>query len=288
MNHANVETKAITAVEGRARILNAKKWIQTVDVNSLARINTPALGPRHTPVNHGVALDLFRNILRDSNLPIVNENGMLSRDDMKYVYTADVTDAQIQDFVFTIGFVNYNNCQKSFTGLAGERVFICSNEMFSSQIRDAYRKHTASIVTELRTKMGNIVEYFKRFRDARISEIEILKTTPWGDVELGQFVVAIHRDGYLGNTNIGRIIEEYDHPTHVEFQPKTAWNFQNACTEVYKRIEDPVRRLNTNRTTRGIMDTILKQAIPVPSIVSASGAEVVINDIIDIDAEEVD
>lgn len=273
-----METKALTTIEGGGRVCNSKNWRPTVDVASLKQVETVPLGTRHVPVNHGDALDLFKNILAENNLPVLNENGMLSQNSLKYVYTADVTDASMEDLVFTIGFVNFNDKHKSFTGLAGERVFVCSNEMFSSQIREARNRHTMSIISSLRGKMLNLVEYFKRFRDARIHEIEALKVTPWSDQYLAQIVLSFHRNNIIENNSIiDKIVTEYDNPRHEEFKPRTAWSFQNACTEILKQVEDPCRRFNANIRIKKEMDTMLKGVIDIKAVDMGTIPGVIIN-----------
>lgn len=240
-----------------ARILNQKNWIETIDAGRLTEIETSAQGPRHCPINHGNALTMWRDLIGGSNLQIVNERGLLSQDNMKFILTSDVVDAKFEDFTFTIGWINYNNRMKAFTGFAGEKVFVCSNEMVSCQIYDSRRKHTTNVLDILKEKMTNIIEKFKSFRDERIVQIETMKTIPFADAQLGKLVLKLHREGNIGNTDIDRIIAEYDTPSHDCFAPRTAWSMQNHLTEVAKKIDDPCRRILFTNQSHGFIHEII-------------------------------
>ena len=71
-----------------------------------------------------------------------------------------------------------------------------------------------------------------------------MKNTKISDKEVGKLVLAYIRDKYvLSSTNIKRIVEEWDNPTHPEFEPRNLWSLQNACAEVFKKVKSPMFRL---------------------------------------------
>jgi hypothetical protein len=105
------------------KVLNERNWQETTNVETLKNVIAEAMGPRHCPVNHGEALQMFSDRLHNSGLEVSTDRGLLSPDQKKYVYVADIND-NINDYKFTIGFVNYNNRQKAFSGIAGERVMV--------------------------------------------------------------------------------------------------------------------------------------------------------------------
>jgi len=229
-----------------ARICNGADWIETEDINRLRQIKAEPLGKKHHPVNHGIALELFRESLSRNNVPVLNQKGMLSNDGLKYIYVADVYD-DMQDSVLTNGFINYNDKSKSFTIIMGERVFVCSNECVSHQLSDLRRKHTRNVIGDIRERIQKGIDRFLYFSDERRKDIARLKETPFNENELGRAVLSFHRDGELSNTNIDRIIAEYDNPTYDVFREHTAWNFHNACTEVFKRINEPLARMSMQK-----------------------------------------
>ena len=225
-----------------AVICNEKNWERTTNLERLA-IEPEILGPRHSPVPHADALGLFKERIGDNGITITKETGLLSQDEMKYIYVAEVKDTAISDLALTMGFINFNNKKKAFTGLFGERVFVCSNEMFHGETIHDNRRHTTNIWGKLNDKVDSIVEKFKRFREIRLKEIEQLKDHSMTDSDVGEMVVNIMRNHILSNTNTARLVKEWDHPTHPDFLPRNMWSFQNHFTEVAKRISDPGRRI---------------------------------------------
>lgn len=225
-------------------ICNEKNWEVTTNLERLRNINTVPQGPRHNPVNHGEALDLFKNRLIDNNISITKESGLLSHDDLKYVYTAVVKDDTISDYGFTLGFINFNNRVKSFTGLFGETVFVCSNEMFKGETIRDNKRHTKNVWERLTGKVDSIVERFNIFREERFNEIEVMKQRHLEEPEIGKIVLDMHRRHIMSNTNIDRFVREVDTPTHSCFKDPSVWNIQNAFTEIAKNISEPTRRID--------------------------------------------
>ena len=240
-----------------AIVRNDANWVETVDYDRLKGIQTVALGNRHNPVNHGDALDMFKTILDKNGVPILKERGMLSNDGLKYIYVADVYSAE-DDYVLTNGFMNYNNRAKAFTIIMGERVFVCSNECVSNQLKDLRRRHTINAFDSIREKIQIGVDRFESFSQKRIEEINKMKEIAFTEQMLGKAVLEFHRDGRFSNTDIDRIINEYDNPSYEEFVDPTAWNFHNACTHVFKRVANPMRRIEFQQTMKTIVDNVIE------------------------------
>lgn len=229
------------------RSCNMRAWDKITDIETLKNVPTEPLGPRHVPVNHGVALDVFKNMLSGIKVNFTKEVGMLSPDQLKYVYAVQVQ-AQNDDYAFNLGFINYNNKQRSLTGIAGESVFVCSNECYTGQIEDSKRRHTTNIMDDLADKFNACFAYFADFKERRSADITLMKAKKFGEVELGRVVLDLHRKSRIGNTNIDRIIGEWDNPqfNYGGNTEKTAWGFLNSATHVFKGINDPLQRIELN------------------------------------------
>lgn len=247
-------------------VLNQKNWMEITDIESLREVNTKRLGPRHVPINHGEALDLFKNKLVDRDIKIKQENGMLSPDDYKYVYCVAVDTKGLTDgsYSFNLGFVNYNNKQKSLTVIAGEKVMVCSNECYTGQIQSSRRRHTENAMSDINERFDNGFEYFDRFVEQRSDVINTMKQREFADEQLGQVVLNYHRKSMIGNTHINRIIREYDNPTFdYATGGGTAWDFLNAVTHVLKNVTDPLARMNLQRDTDNYISQACEIDVPV-------------------------
>ena len=248
-----------------ARVLNDENWDNVIDIEELKRVNTPSLGNRHTPVNHGTALEIFKTTLDERGIKMSNEHGMLNSNvdkdmNMKYIFVADVRIPGIDDYVLNFGFVNFNNKQKSFTILLGERVMVCSNECFTHQLADLGRRHIGDSVIESITEKIDIgAERFLDFTENRVQEIDGLKSVDFTDQMAGEALLDFHRNGRnISNSNIGRIVSEYDNPCHEEFKGRNGWNFLNACTETFKCIDNPVLRMSAQSHASKTINNICK------------------------------
>lgn len=239
-----------------ASVCNEKRWREVIDIDALKEINTVPVGPRHLPINHGVCLDSFMDVAAQRNIEFgEKQTGLLSHDNMKYVFVADVKMDNFQggdQFAFTIGFVNYNDGSKSWRGIAGERVFVCSNEVFTGELMFTRKKHTKNVFSVLDEKMNMVFNYFDEFTEKRFGEINVMKDREFRDRELGQFVLQTHRENLVGNANIDRIIKEWDKPTYDDFKERNAWSFQNCISEVGKNIKNPVQRMESVRALSGL------------------------------------
>jgi len=232
-----------------AHVINEKNWTPIIDMEELNGIHTPSLGNRHTPVNHGTALNLFKTNLEDRGIEISNEKGLLSNGEkdfhMNYIFIADISMPDVSDYVMNFGFVNFNNRQKSFTLLLGERVMVCSNECFTHQLADLGRRHIGdSAIESITEKIDMGSNRFLDFADTRVQEINRLKEYNFSEELVGKALLDFHRNASdISNSNIGRIVAEYDNPCHDEFKGRTGWDFLNACTETFKGIDNPVLRM---------------------------------------------
>lgn len=224
---------------------NAKNWELTTDVDRLLAIQPMKLGPKHEPVNHGEALQLFKAVAIDNKINFGKEFGMLSNDSSRFVYVADVKDT-IGDLAYTLGFVNYNNMRKAFCGLAGERVFVCSNQRYSG-VSDESTKHLSSLKDGLRGKIENIVNFYSQFREKREKEIASLKEARYTDDSVGRAALTFLRKKTFPGATIEKIVNEWDKPSYDEFKDRTAWSFLNATTHVMKS-ENPLRIAQVSST----------------------------------------
>jgi hypothetical protein len=234
------------------RTCNSEKWMETIQPEILD-FEPEILGPKHCPVNHSRILTGFKEQLTARHINITIEKGMLSPDKARFIYVADINTGMAADYTYTIGFINYNDKTRAFTGLYGEKVFVCSNQMFHGTAVETKKRHTSSIIEVLTGKIEIIVDSFTRFVEGRQNEISQLKSTAFDDNRVGNVILNAIRNQTLGMANIGRIVEEWDSPAHDEFKERNAWSFQNAVTEVLKRVENPLEKVRASEEFRGFI-----------------------------------
>ena len=131
--------------------------------------------------------------------------------------------------------------------------------MMSGQLEDLKRRHCGDIYSEISDKHELGLDRFFGFVETREKEIECLKNYEVSEPKFGELVVGMHRQGVIANANINRIVQEYDTPRFDDFSDRTAWSFQNACTEVFKGISNPVQRLDSQKS----INELLRNTTPI-------------------------
>jgi hypothetical protein len=220
-------------------------WTEVKDYSTLKSLVFESQGPRHVPVPHDYAIDFFKNTLFEHNIEVIRERAVLSPDTMKLMFIADVRpNGKAEDgFVFSVGFINNNDRTKAFTGIAGTTVYVNNAQWYVSD-NSFKTRHTTTVRDMLAERSAHIIAWFNEYYQKQSGIIEKMKNTKISDKEVGKLVLAYIRDKYvLSSTNIKRIVEEWDNPTHPEFEPRNLWSLQNACAEVFKKVKSPMFRL---------------------------------------------
>ena len=220
-------------------------WTEVKDYSTLKSLVFESQGPRHVPVPHDYAIDFFKNTLFEHNIEVIRERAVLSPDTKKLMFIADVRpNGKAEDgFVFSVGFINNNDRTKAFTGIAGTTVYVNNAQWYVSD-NSFKTRHTTTVRDMLAERSAHIIAWFNEYYQKQSGIIEKMKNTKISDKEVGKLVLAYIRDKYvLSSTNIKRIVEELDNPTHPEFEPRNLWSLQNACAEVFKKVKSPMFRL---------------------------------------------
>ena len=104
-----------------------------------------------------------------------------------------------------IGVRNSHDKTRAAGLIAGVRVIVCSNGMFTGDEVCLSRKHTAS------------------YREKELS-----------DPDAHDLVVRSMDADAVAPSALPRVLKEYREPWHEEFMPRTAWSLYNSFTEVMK------------------------------------------------------
>ena len=168
---------------------------------------------------------------------------MLHPDLKRFIYTVEFR-TQDDGMRFILGFINYNDGTKSFTGIAGERIMVCSNQMFTGIIQESKRRHTTNIMEDIRACIDTTVGYFPKFVETRREEIQYAKTHC---INLAGAVLYMHRHTSIASATIGQCIKEFDNPSFdYNCDKGSKWAFQNACTHVFKKF-NPLYRIDMQK-----------------------------------------
>jgi len=236
-------------------ICNDSNWTNTVDHDQLSFTPKP-MGPRHTPIRHSMALDMFRDRL-NGQMTVKDECGMLSPDRNKYMYLATVSHATDAVREFGVGFVNFNDRSKAFSPIMGERIFVCSNEMITCSHTENNMmvkfRHSTHAETYLEACINNIFTSFTNFVEGCVNFAGALNAITLSDSDVGTLALEMHRNTHIGKTDIFRIVDEFYEPSFPEFKDPTAMNFFNATTHVFKKYKNPLQKIALTDEARAVI-----------------------------------
>lgn len=264
VNGAPVRNSYFSSLLKSGTVVNGAHWAVLKDqreFESLSEINNAPKGRLHSPIQHAAALKVFEDRLAETNFKIGDRVGMLSPNTEKFVYVVDVKNEIADDFVFQLGFINYNNRAMSARIIASDKCFVCSNNTYRG-LTDEKQRHVGDALSGFNSLIDSGIEKFNSYVDARIEEIDAFKDTEIDDAKLSKILLEMHRSPVFSKdpAMIGRIFTEFDQqhgdqPRHEEFSDYSIWSFQNCATEQLKSV-NPARRLITDSAMLNILNGV--------------------------------
>lgn len=220
-----------------------------------------ALGARHYPLPYGEYVDQVQESIEHHGYRIQEEQYGVLRDGGQFFGLMEIqpipTGAQqiiaANEYGLMVG-LRGSYDQSLPRGLAiGSRVFVCDNLAFSGEV-NFHTKQTTNIRRRLPRLIGGAVNQLvdmSHIQDNRFAKYKEVEMQPrWGDAAIVECV----RRKVINPSQVGKVIEEWDTPTHEEHLTdgrRTLWTFHNAVTEAIKPAKDrPAVLLNQPRTIR--------------------------------------
>ena len=220
-----------------------KLW-NNVTAEQLENIVTPPLGERHVPLKHADSVKRFEENIARNNFAVSNRWTTVSTDGLRCVHVTEIMKEDFDsDYSFTVGFINFNDKSRCWTGLAGTR-HTDGLAFTSSHIPESRRKHTISLLNVVDDKIDSTVDMFKKYMITRKVEIEYLKTIEVTEEMLARLVVALHRDKSqvaLCSLDVQRVVELWDTPPREDFKDRTVWTMHKVLAFVTNPAPNPLR-----------------------------------------------
>jgi hypothetical protein len=211
-----------------------------IDRNALAALPLPeARGPRHVIRPYIDDVELIEGALATYGLAVNDEAFGITHDGGRFFGVLECAPIEGEfigkDYGLTVG-LRGSWDQSIARGLAvGSRVFVCDNLAFSGEI---------TILTRQTTFIGNRLPGMLRDAVARIpamaehqhARFDAYRNTALTPRQGDAMVIELLRKGVVNTSQIGRVIAEWDEPSHPEHaeQGHTIWRMHNAVTEAIK------------------------------------------------------
>jgi hypothetical protein len=206
-----------------------------VNAEQLLRVKTPDATDTFQPIPHHSLVELTRKTIKRAGLSIELEEHSLASDGKLYFggFALKGSDLNSTDRQVVLGLRNAHNKLFAASVCIGNRMIVCENLCFSSDIKLS-RRHTTHIMADmprfLADAVGRVVSHWSDMgkRIERYQQTEISKDRA-ADllVDLVDAKAFPAREIYNG-------IQEFRNPRHDEFKGGSLWTLYNSVTENLK------------------------------------------------------
>jgi hypothetical protein len=225
--------------------------VERADVEN---VPTPDATDTWTPIPHTALIERIEDTLKSDGLSIVQQTHSLTRNGNRYFGLMQIANGQnSDDYCWVLGARNSHD--KSFPAglVVGASVFVCDNLSFSGEIRMT-RKHTVHIMRDMPGLVQrSIGQLMSRWHDQDL-RIEAYKNFELSDLQAHDMIVRSIDARSLTATQVPKLLQEWRHPQHEEFAPRTAWSLFNGYTETLKGLGLNELSIRTQRL-HGLFDS---------------------------------
>lgn len=242
-----------------ATVCNDRGWTNTTNIDQLRSIQALSEGPRHRPMNHGEVVERFLSKADSAGVKIEGQTGLLSPDGKRYMYVADIAyDSLNSDFAFTVGFINFNDRTRSFTPIAGQRVFVCSNLTITGELEGSRTRHSTNVDGRIDNKIDDAFSKYDEMFRIQMGNVDAMKAERLTDELVGKFMLEATRREVMGAANLRRVVQEIDKPTLNNVNDNSAWRLHNAASYVLREnIRNPLLVAETSRLSNEIITDLV-------------------------------
>lgn len=240
-------------------------------------VPTPDSTKTWTPIPHAALIERVEDTLKSNGLTIVNQVHSLTRGGNRYFGLMQVANGHnSDDYAWVLG--TRNSHDQSFPAglVVGASVFVCDNLSFSGEIRMS-RKHTVHIMRDLPGLVQrSIGQLMTRWHDQDV-RIEAYKNCELSDLQAHDLIVRSIDARSLTATQVPKLLNEWRHPQHEEFAPRTAWSLFNGYTETLKGLNVNELSIRTQRL-HGLFDSqVGLEQFANARVIEGEDSEIVVN-----------
>jgi hypothetical protein len=205
------------------------KGARLVTREQLAAVDTPEPTNTWFPVPHVEVYEAARTTLQGAGFEIERAQLALSRNDARFFATLDLRSSVADGVSLAVGVRNSIDKSLPIGFCGGNRVFVCDNLAFSSEIM-VRRKHTRFGQERFEEAMARAISSLAQFQETERARIERARSIEVRDETADSIILRAYEDDVISTRSLDRVIKEWREPTHEEFAPRTLWSLENAFT----------------------------------------------------------
>lgn len=210
-----------------------------IDRHAIMALPEPeSRGPRHQPVHHGDYLQMVDAAIQECGLTVTEEAFGVTRKGERFFGLMQVRGAGIVDghdeYGFVIGLRGAHDMSLPRGLAGGGRVFVCDNLGFSGETVMATRQ-TTHVMDRLPNLVLDVVRGLSGWSERLADQYDAYKRQTLTPSQADALLTGMVRRGVVMPSEMGRLIDEWDEPSHEEFaEGATVWRAFNAATETLK------------------------------------------------------
>lgn len=213
--------------------LMVHRGARLVELDELNTIDAPPPTESWFPLRHATVFNRVADTLEASGYEIAKRQLALSADNHKFFGTLDLTTQIMDGISLMIGIRNSTDRTMPIGFAAGERLFVCDNGAFSSEVVIA-RKHTRRGEFRFNNALSEAVLGLRQYQTVAAARIEDMRQRTLDDDEANSLLLQAAEKDIVGWRLLPKVIEEWRQPRHPDFAPRTIWSLFNSFTEVLK------------------------------------------------------
>ena len=206
----------------------------TIDRSRLNQIPTPSPTLSWAPLPHHELMNRVEKRIQNYGYRIQHSNCLLSHGGDRFFGSITLGSRRSLGYRRMVGVRNSHDKSLAAGLVAGARVIVCSNGMFTGDDICLNRKHTSRLYEDLDQKIDE--GFQKVFSEWEANDLRIMnyRQTEISDERAHDLIIRSVDDEALPSSAIPKVLREWREPWHQEFVPRTAWSLHNAFTEVLK------------------------------------------------------
>ncbi len=205
-----------------------------VNAAELATIEPPAPTRTWFPLAHRAVLDSVCESLEGAGFAICRSRLSVSHGGARFFGTLDLTTSIIEGVSLAIGIRNSNDQSFPIGFCCGQRVFVCDNLAFTSEIVVS-KKHTRFGQERYLEGLARAVASLDQYRQSAAGWIERMQARRLSNDTANSLLLQAYERKIIGLRLLPLVVEEWRRPSREEYQPRTAYSLFNCFTEVLGR-----------------------------------------------------
>ena len=205
-----------------------------VNAAELATIEPPMPTRTWYPLAHRAVLDSVCEALDGAGFAIVRSRLSVSHGGARFFGTLDLTTSIVEGVSLAVGIRNSNDQSFPIGFCCGQRVFVCDNLAFTSEIVVS-KKHTRFGQERYLEGLAQAVASLEQYKQSAAGWIERMQARQLSDDTANSLLLQAYERKIIGLRLLPLVVEEWRRPQREKYRPRTAYSLFNCFTDVLGR-----------------------------------------------------